>query len=50
MLEDFLMRLAANYTAVTSAGENMFATKKAKPVNQEKREQFHQTIAKGIFL
>ena len=50
MLEDFPMKLAANDTAVTPSSEKMCAMKEAKPISQEKKEQFHQSVIKGLFL
>ena len=50
MLDDFPIQFKKNETAISPAGDNLFEEGKGKELDKTKAEQFHTTVAKGLFL
>ena len=50
MLETFLIKFKANQTAVTPASEKLFEKGSGKLLEMKRKEIFHTTVAKGLFL
>ena len=50
MLEDFPVKFKHTETVVTPSNEKLFKIDKCKPLDKTRAEQFHTTVAKGLFL
>ena len=50
MLEDYYVPLKKTDTAFTPAGDNLLNKGQSKKLEKKKAEQFHTTVARGLFL
>ena len=50
MLKEFPVELKTTDTAMTPAADDLFDKGPNKPIKQDKKEVFHTTVAKGLFL
>ena len=53
MIETFPVKLSEDDTAETPASDNLFTKatgKKARPLDKKRKEEFHTTVAKSLFL
>ena len=50
MLETFPITFKPNQTAVTTASEKLFEKGSGKILEMKRKEIFHTTVAKGLFL
>ena len=50
MLEDYYVPLKKTDTAFTPAGDNLLNKGQSKKLEKRKAEQFHTTVARGLFL
>ena len=50
MLNEFLKKPQENETVMMPAADNLFSKGHGKKFNQECRENFHHTVAKGLFV
>ena len=50
MVDDFSKKLKSTDTTMTPAGENLFNVGNGEPLNKARVEEFHTTVAKGLFV
>ena len=50
MVDDFSKKLKSTDTTMTPAGENLFDVGDDEPLDKARMEEFHTTVAKGLFV